>query len=64
MWMLFDPRRALIALFVFLFALAIVIHMILLGTSRFNWLEGGGKKMAPPAAQMSAMPAPATAPSK
>ena len=39
-WLIFDPRRSLIALFVFLFALAIVIHFILLSTDRFNWLEG------------------------
>lgn len=38
-WLLFDPRRALIGLFTFLFALAIVIHFILLSTPRFNWLE-------------------------
>jgi hypothetical protein len=36
-WLLFDPRRALIMLFVFLFGLAIVIHFILLSTDRFNW---------------------------
>ena len=40
-WMLFDPRRTLIALFTFLFVLALVIHFILLSTDRFNWLEGG-----------------------
>ena len=39
-WLLFDPRRALVALFTFLFGLAIVIHFILLSTDRFNWLEG------------------------
>ncbi len=39
-WMLFDPRRTLIALFTFLFVLALVIHFILLSTDRFNWLEG------------------------
>lgn len=39
-WLIFDPRRSLIALFVFLFALAIVIHFILLSTNRFNWIEG------------------------
>ena len=39
-WLLFDPRRALIALFVFLFVLALVIHFILLSTDRFNWLGG------------------------
>jgi light-harvesting complex 1 alpha chain len=40
LWLLFDPRRALIALFVFLFVLALLIHFILLSTDRFNWLEG------------------------
>lgn len=39
-WLLFDPRRALIALAVFLFTLALVIHFILLSTDRFNWIEG------------------------
>jgi light-harvesting complex 1 alpha chain len=39
-WLLFDPRRALVALFTFLFVLAIIIHFILLSTSRFNWIEG------------------------
>lgn len=39
-WLLFDPRRTLIALFTFLFALAILIHFILLSTNRFNWIEG------------------------
>ena len=38
-WTLFDPRRALVALFVFLFVLALVIHFILLSTDRFNWLK-------------------------
>ncbi|MEM8854296.1 MAG: light-harvesting antenna LH1, alpha subunit [Devosia sp.] len=55
-WLLFDPRRTLIALFAFLFILAIVIHFILLSTPRFNWIEGPGaaatSAMAPlPAAQ-------------
>lgn len=59
-WMLFDPRRTLIALFTFLFVLALVIHFILLSTDRFNWLEGPHK--ATVASQMSPMPAPATAP--
>jgi light-harvesting complex 1 alpha chain len=39
-WLLFDPRRVLVALSVFLFVLALLIHFILLSTSRFNWLEG------------------------
>ena len=40
LWLLFDPRRTLVALFVFLFGLALVIHFILLSTNRFNWIEG------------------------
>lgn len=39
-WQMFDPRRALIALAVFLFTLAIFIHFIVLSTDRFNWIEG------------------------
>lgn len=40
LWLLFDPRRTLVALFSFLFVLALVIHFILLSTDRFNWIEG------------------------
>lgn len=39
-WLLFDPRRVLVALGTFLFGLAILIHFILLSTDRFNWIEG------------------------
>ena len=39
-WLIFDPRRALVALFIFLFVLALLIHFILLSTDRFNWLDG------------------------
>lgn len=39
LWMIFDPRRTLVALATFLFVLALLIHFILLGTSRLNWLE-------------------------
>ncbi len=53
-WLLFDPRRALVALFIFLFVLALLIHFILLSTHRFNWLDGGTKAVA---AQHSSMPA-------
>ena len=38
--MIFDPRRALVALFIFLFVLALLIHFILLSTDKFNWLDG------------------------
>jgi light-harvesting complex 1 alpha chain len=53
MWTLFDPRRALVALFVFLFVLALLIHFILLSTDRFNWLEGPRRA---PAATSELMP--------
>ncbi|MBK1721172.1 light-harvesting protein [Thiocystis violacea] len=41
MWLLIDPRRVLIGLAVFLTILGIAIHMILLSTAEFNWLEDG-----------------------
>lgn len=39
-WLLFDPRRVLIGLFTFLFALALLIHFILLSTDKYNWIDG------------------------
>ncbi|MEL7028606.1 MAG: light-harvesting antenna LH1, alpha subunit [Pseudomonadota bacterium] len=39
-WLLFDPRRALVLLAIFLFTLAVLIHFIVLSTDRFNWIEG------------------------
>ena len=55
-WLIFDPRRTLVALFVFLFVLALLIHFILLSTDRFNWLDG-----PQPAAPAMATGAPAAA---
>ena len=43
-WMLFDPRKTLVVQAVFLFALAVMIHLVLLSTERFNWLEGAPVK--------------------
>lgn len=53
-WLLFDPRRVLVALSIFLFVLALLIHFILLGTDRFNWLEGPHHGAA--ASQLAPMP--------
>nr|WP_294505220.1 light-harvesting antenna LH1, alpha subunit [uncultured Rhodopila sp.] len=53
-WLLFDPRRILVALGVFLFVLALLIHFILLSTDRFNWLDGSHH---PVAAQNAPLPA-------
>ncbi len=55
-WLLFDPRRALVALAAFLFVLALVIHFVLLSTNKFNWLDG---PRTTPVSQNSSMPAPA-----
>lgn len=55
-WLIFDPRRSLVALFVFLFVLALLIHFILLSTDRFNWLDGGNNAMAASTTSTSAMP--------
>jgi light-harvesting complex 1 alpha chain len=40
-WMLIKPGPALIALMAGLAVLAVVIHLILLSTTEFNWLEDG-----------------------
>jgi len=58
-WLLFDPRRVLVGLSVFLFTLALLIHFILLSTPRFNWIEGPGAKKAAPAAAASQLLTPA-----
>jgi light-harvesting complex 1 alpha chain len=58
LWLIFDPRRTLVALAIFLFVLALLIHFILLSTDRFNWIEGPA---AAPAVA-AAVAAPAVAP--
>ncbi len=64
LWLIFDPRRTLVALAIFLFTLALLIHFILLSTDRFNWIEGPAVAAAPaaaaPAAPAPAAPAPAS----
>jgi len=55
LWLLFDPRRVLVALSIFLFVLALLIHFILLSTDRFNWLDG--PHAGATASQMAPLPA-------
>jgi light-harvesting complex 1 alpha chain len=55
-WLLFDPRRALVGLFAFLFVLALIIHFILLSTDRFNWLDGPRANRAAVKAQVGSPP--------
>lgn len=40
-WLMVDPRRALPALYAFLGLLAVVIHLILLSSNRYSWIENG-----------------------
>ena len=61
-WLLFDPRRVLVGLFLFLFTLAILIHFILLSTDRFNWIEGHGAKTIKPSASIERTVTDQTAP--
>ncbi|MEL6197495.1 MAG: light-harvesting antenna LH1, alpha subunit [Pseudomonadota bacterium] len=42
-WLVFDPRTVLIAQAIFLFSLAALIHLVVLSTDRFNWLDGPAK---------------------
>lgn len=55
-WMIFDPRRALIALFSFLAILAFTIHFILLSTDRYNWIEADGATDQAAVAEMQPLP--------
>ena len=58
-WVLFDARRALVAMAIFLFSLAILIHFILLSTNRYQWIDGS--RTAQPVASKGA-PLPPAAP--
>jgi light-harvesting complex 1 alpha chain len=55
-WLIFDPRRVMIAVLAFLSLLALFIHMLLLSTDRYNWVEGTAKAGRPVAAQQVAPP--------
>jgi len=62
-WRLFDPLRAMVAQGIFLFALAAMIHLVLLSTNKFNWLDGARKStVASLNAPMPAAVVSATAP--
>jgi light-harvesting complex 1 alpha chain len=50
LWLLFDPRRVLVATAIFLFSLALIIHFIVLSTAKYQWIEGPAP--AAPAAQI------------
>jgi light-harvesting complex 1 alpha chain len=54
MWLYVDPRKAMVAQAVFLMAVAVMIHFILLSTPKYNWLGEGGN--AASVAQMTPLP--------
>jgi light-harvesting complex 1 alpha chain len=39
-WKLYDPLRAMVVQGIFLFGLAAMIHLVLLSTPTYNWLDG------------------------
>ena len=57
-WKLYDPLRSMVVQGIFLFGLAAMIHLILLSSVRYNWLDGlsQAKFKAMEAKQGSAMP--------
>lgn len=57
-WLMYDPRRVMVAMFGFLGLLAFVIHFILLSSVRYSWIENG--TLSPDQAPVGAS-APATA---
>ncbi len=40
-WLMYDPRRVMVALSGFLGVLALLIHFILLSSHRYSWIENG-----------------------
>jgi light-harvesting complex 1 alpha chain len=40
-WLMYNPKGVMAALFGFLTVLAIVIHLVLLSSARFAWIENG-----------------------
>ncbi len=65
-WLMFDPRRVMVAMTGFLGVLALLIHFILLSSNRYTWIENGTLPAAsapvgasPPvaAAEMAPLPA-------
>ena len=60
-WLLVDPRRALIGLVAWLGFLALRLHFIMLSTDRFNWIEGPRASRVK-TSEVVAPPAPPAAP--
>ena len=65
LWLVLDPRTVLFGTAVWLGVLALLIHFLLLGTERFNWIDTGlTEQKATAAAHAAITPAPVTAAAK
>ena len=42
LWQGFDPKRLMVGVFALMFTLALIIHFLLLSTTRYNWLDPDG----------------------
>lgn len=52
-WMIVDPRQAMLGLFAWLGVLALMIHFTLLSSPKYNWISPAEK---PAGTQMSSLP--------
>ncbi|NJA90089.1 light-harvesting protein, partial [Rhodocyclus tenuis] len=59
LWLVLDPRTVMIGTAVWLGVLALLIHFLLLGTERFNWIDTNKKAVV--VSQTATTPAPVTA---
>jgi len=64
-WLMYDPRRVMVAVVGFIGFLALTIHFILLSSQRYSWIENGtlsavqapvGASAPATAAEMSPLP--------
>jgi light-harvesting complex 1 alpha chain len=62
LWLVLDPRTVMIGTAAWLGVLALVIHFLLLGTERFNWIDTNKKAVV--VSQTATTPAPVTAAAK
>ena len=56
LWLIFDPRRVMIVMTLWLAVLALTLHFIMLSTAKYNWIEGSAAKTVA-SAQMAPLPA-------
>ena len=54
LWMIFDPRRVLVATSAMITVSAITLHFLALSSTKFDFLEFKGEAMA--AAEMAPLP--------